>query len=120
MTGFRAGGADYITKPFNEEELKVRIETQLELRRLVNELTESVDALRAQIERSEALTVERDHLTERLSFMTEEEQKRWGIEGFVGKSKTLRNILHDVRRLQQAGTTSVMITGESGPGLLMS
>lgn len=116
VTGFRNGGVDYITKPFNEEELKVRIRTQLELRRLVRDLNSKVKELEDQIARGDALTVERDQLAERLSFMTAEEAKRWGLDGFIGRSKTLQDILEDIRRLQQAGTTSVMITGESGTG----
>lgn len=33
ITGFQAGGNDYITKPFNESELMMRVKSQLELKR---------------------------------------------------------------------------------------
>jgi len=53
---------------------------------------------------------------EQLSMISEQEAKRWGIEGFVGKSRTIAAILDNVRKLQDAGATSVLITGESGTG----
>jgi len=53
---------------------------------------------------------------EQLSMISQQEASRWGIEGFIGKSKTIRTILGEVRQLQNAKTTSVLITGESGTG----
>jgi two-component system NtrC family sensor kinase len=32
LEGFRAGGVDYVTKPFHHEELRVRIKTHLDLK----------------------------------------------------------------------------------------
>ena len=63
-----------------------------------------------------AVTKERDHLAERLSVLTEEEMRRWGIAGFVGQSPSLTKILGDIQRLQQTASTSVLIGGESGTG----
>ena len=53
---------------------------------------------------------------ERLDLLTGQEASRWGIEGFVGKSLTIRQILKEVRQVQGAGSLSVLITGESGTG----
>ncbi len=53
---------------------------------------------------------------EQLSMISQREASRWGIAAFVGKSKTIRKILGEVRQLQSAKTTSVLITGESGTG----
>lgn len=42
MKGFEAGGVDYITKPFHEKEVMLRVETHLKIRNLQQELlTES-------------------------------------------------------------------------------
>lgn len=41
VQAFTAGGVDYITKPFNFEEVLVRTETHLSLRRLQNQLREA-------------------------------------------------------------------------------
>lgn len=38
VEGFDAGGIDYITKPFNSAELRVRIKTHIELRRAKEEI----------------------------------------------------------------------------------
>lgn len=38
VTGFQAGGIDYVTKPFKKEELLSRVQTQLELKRIRDEL----------------------------------------------------------------------------------
>jgi diguanylate cyclase (GGDEF)-like protein len=48
VKGFKIGGADYVVKPFREEEVLVRINTQLSLRKLLlekNELIEELDSL---------------------------------------------------------------------------
>ena len=46
VRAFQAGGVDYITKPFEIEELSARVRTQLELRRQRRELEESCERLR--------------------------------------------------------------------------
>ena len=116
VTGFQAGGVDYIAKPFGAEELRMRVTTQLRLRLFVRELTHKNEVLEAEIAQRRALTEERDQLAGRLTLISDEEAKRWGIEGFIGRSKTLEKILDDIARLQQASSTSVLITGESGTG----
>ena len=40
IEGFRAGGVDYITKPFEADEVHVRVESQLEISHLTRELQE--------------------------------------------------------------------------------
>ncbi len=46
LKAFRAGGADYISKPFNFEEVNVRVETQLKIRAQKRDLQEHYDKLR--------------------------------------------------------------------------
>jgi len=123
VTGFQVGGVDYILKPFQQEELVARVETHIRLKRLVTALTEKNEALENEIAQRKVVMQERDHVSEerdhlagRLSLMSTEEVRRWGIDGFVGKSKTLQSILADIARLQQSANTSVLITGESGTG----
>ncbi|MBT3594422.1 MAG: sigma-54-dependent Fis family transcriptional regulator, partial [Verrucomicrobia bacterium] len=53
---------------------------------------------------------------ERLSFFTEQEAKRWGIQGFIGQSPALGLVVEQVRKVQQSDSISVLITGESGVG----
>jgi transcriptional regulator with GAF, ATPase, and Fis domain len=53
---------------------------------------------------------------EQLSSISAQEAEHWGLSSFVGNSKTLKKILHDVRRLQNFSSVNVLITGESGTG----
>jgi len=130
VEGFQAGGVDYIVKPFQGDDLRVRVRTHLKLARLARELarknaeleqrtrelTGANQALQAEIARGEALAGERNHLAEQLSMISRRETERWGIAGFIGTSPTLDKILREVDLLQSAATTSVLITGESGTG----
>jgi PAS domain S-box-containing protein len=43
VEGFKAGGVDYITKPFEREEVLARVETQLRLRKLTEDLEQEVN-----------------------------------------------------------------------------
>ncbi|TGO01920.1 hypothetical protein PN36_34395, partial [Candidatus Thiomargarita nelsonii] len=52
----------------------------------------------------------------KLSVISEQEAKRWGISGFIGKSKTIKKIIEHIHRLQDVEKTSVLILGESGTG----
>jgi two-component system sensor histidine kinase/response regulator len=56
VKAFGIGGADYITKPFQLEEVRVRMETQIELRRQKHALQESYDKLRELEEMRDDLT----------------------------------------------------------------
>lgn len=116
IAGFEAGGVDYILKPFKEAELKKRASTHLNLRRAMVQIVQQKEALEEEIAQRKVVTEQRDQLTDRLSLISDEEAKRWGVDGFIGKSETLRKIMTDIERLQQVDSTSVLITGESGTG----
>ncbi len=46
VSGFQTGGVDYITKPFNKEELFMRIKTHLELKRAHDKISQQAERLR--------------------------------------------------------------------------
>ena len=54
VRGFEAGGVDFITKPFQEQEVLVRVRTHTELRNLHLNLEELVDERTAELAKSEA------------------------------------------------------------------
>jgi DNA-binding NtrC family response regulator len=128
--GFRAGGVDYITKPFQTEEVVIRISTHVRNRQLTveltaknrtleqrtAELTEANERLRQEVTRREQAEDALQTADEKLHLMRDREVARWGVAGFIGKSKTVAKILADVEKLHQFGTTGVLITGESGTG----
>ena len=49
VKAFKAGGVDYVSKPFNEEELLARITTHLSLRNMQKSLAEKNDRLQSEI-----------------------------------------------------------------------
>jgi len=123
VEGFRIGGVDYITKPFEREEVLARVQTHLKISRLTKELTrkneelaEKNKELAQEISNRKKAEEAKKNADEELTLISEQEAERWGIANFVGKSKTIADILAEVRQLQDIDTTSVLITGESGTG----
>jgi len=130
VTGFRSGAVDYIVKPFRFEEVVARIRMQLERIHLAAALRDKNDELAAAnaelresyqkaAETNRRLETEisrRAVLDSRLHMISKREEERWGIEGFVGDSQTVRKILRDIGMVHNASAMSVMITGESGTG----
>jgi len=115
--GFQAGGVDYITRPpLKREEVLARVETRLEISRLTQELLQKNKELQEEIERRERAEEAQQKADAQLSMISQQEADRWGIDGFVGKSKTINGILDDVHQLQSISKTSVLIIGESGTG----
>jgi DNA-binding NtrC family response regulator len=109
VEGFRSGGVDYIAKPFQEEEVFVRIETHLKNHRLTRALQEEVDRR----ERAETALKKAD---QQLSIISEQEARRWGVSGFVGQSPAFCEVLNSIRKVQPFASTNVLILGESGVG----
>ena len=116
VEGFRAGGVDYISKPFQAEEVLARVETHLKISRLTRELAARNQALEAEIARRQKAEDALQTADERLSLLSKRGAERWSLEAFVGRSNLLETILQDIRKLQQVGTISVLINGESGTG----
>ncbi|NKB66933.1 MAG: response regulator [Candidatus Latescibacteria bacterium] len=107
--GFAAGGLDYITKPFREQEVLARVRTHLRLYFMARELTDKNHELAQALE-------QRAQLKGQLSLLSAQEAQRWGLEGFVGDSPTVQKIFGEIRLLQENTAPSVLITGESGTG----
>jgi DNA-binding NtrC family response regulator len=123
VLGFEAGGVDYLTKPFRDEEVLARVRAHLQIARLTREmrvkneaLAASNEALRREAQRRETAEDALQTADQQLSVLSDRESERWGIGGFVGRSKTIRRILQDIRRVQNFGSVNVVITGESGTG----
>lgn len=87
VEAMRLGAFDFITKPFQPEEILLRVRNALEKRRL----KEEVHQLRAEV------------------------KSAFGFEGIVGQSEGIRQVLTILPRVAQTEST-VLITGESGTG----
>ena len=83
----KIGAADYVTKPFEIEELRLTMEKTLEKQALERE----VHYLRAQV------------------------ANKYGFDNLVGKSQAMRDIYAKIVQVADTRTT-VLITGESGTG----
>jgi two-component system response regulator HydG len=78
---------DYVTKPFQVDEILLRVQNALE----------------------------KSRLKEQVHRLQNEAKAAFGIEGIVGQSEALRQVLSLVPRIAESDTT-VLITGESGTG----
>ncbi len=87
VKAMKLGAADYLTKPFNKEEVKIVINNVIEKQQLQKE----VHFLR----RAYASMVDRE---------------------LVGQSEPIKQLLSQVERMAKAQVTNILITGESGVG----
>ncbi len=123
VTGFAAGAIDFISKPLQREEVLARINAHLTIVRQQRELEARNRALASlnrelqeQVERRQSLEDALSLTGQRLSAITRQEAELWGIEGFVGRSAAAVRLLDEVRSLQAAERTNVVVLGESGSG----
>src|SRR5512144_616743 len=87
VEAIRRGAYDYIAKPFQEDELLVRVAKAADKRRLLGEM----------------------------SLLRSDFQARYGLEHIVGRSACLRELLERVVRVAPTDAT-VLLSGESGTG----
>ncbi|MBC8153592.1 MAG: sigma-54-dependent Fis family transcriptional regulator [Bacteroidetes bacterium] len=116
VNGFNMGAVDYITKPFQLQEVLSRINTHLSLRRLQQSMEQLV------AERTVALTkalaeVERlkDQLQAENSYLRDEIKQTNHSDEIVTRSKAFQQVLRSVEQVAPTHTT-VLILGESGTG----
>jgi formate hydrogenlyase transcriptional activator len=121
IRGFDAGAVDYLTKPFQWEEVLARVKTHLRLRTAERELVEANRSLEARVaERTAELKSsleEVERLRQRLQAENVYLQEEIGAEmrNVVGSSPALRSTLDQVARVAR-GDTTVLINGETGVG----
>jgi two-component system, NtrC family, response regulator HydG len=87
VEAMKLGAFDFVAKPFQPEEILLRVRNALDKRRL----TEEIDLLRAEVSHA------------------------FGVTGIVGASEAIRQVLKILPRAAQTDST-VLITGESGTG----
>src|SRR5512142_1069005 len=87
VEAMRQGALDYVSKPFKEDELLLRIARAVEQRRL------------------------RGHM----HLLADDFRRRYGLEHIVGTSPAIREVLERVQRVAATDAT-VLLTGESGTG----
>jgi formate hydrogenlyase transcriptional activator len=123
VNGFNMGAVDYITKPFQLQEVLARINTHLTLRQLQRDLEEANALLEKRVaERTESLSkalAEVEQLKNQLqaenTYLRDEIKQTSNFEEIVTQSKAFGKILRQVEQVASTNTT-VLILGESGTG----
>jgi DNA-binding NtrC family response regulator len=87
VEAMKHGAFDYVQKPFEIEEMEVKVEKALELKRLQHEL----------------------------EYLRHEQQDPYDFERIVGASEPLQKVLNVVRKVAKSNST-VLIRGETGTG----
>ncbi|WP_300426177.1 sigma-54 dependent transcriptional regulator [uncultured Thalassolituus sp.] len=123
LRSFNSGAVDYLIKPLQREEVLARINTHLTIAKQRQELLEKNaelrqlnDALSEQINQREKAENALQLADQTLTALTRKEAQQWGIDAFIGQSQAIMTLLEEVRSLQQAGHTNVLVLGESGTG----
>ncbi len=87
VEAMKIGAFDYVQKPFEIEEMEVKIEKALEVKRLKNEI----------------------------EYLRDAQQDRYDFDRIVGNSPSLQRVLDIVRKVAKSNTT-VLVRGETGTG----
>ena len=87
VEAMKIGAFDYVQKPFEIEEMEVKIEKALEVKRLKNEI----------------------------EYLRDAQQDRYDFDHIIGNSPPLQRVLDIVRKVAKSNTT-VLVRGETGTG----
>ncbi|HUK37439.1 MAG TPA: sigma-54 dependent transcriptional regulator [Vicinamibacterales bacterium] len=87
VEAMKIGAFDYVQKPFEIEEMEVKIEKALEVKRLKNEI----------------------------EYLRDAQQDRYDFDRIIGNSPSLQRVLDIVRKVAKSNTT-VLVRGETGTG----
>ncbi len=123
LKGFEVGGVDYITKPFQPEEVLARVETHLTLQKyrddleeLVEERTLELRETNKQLQRSfEEIQRLKEQLQAENIYLREVIRLEHNFDEIIGQSEVLRYLLFKVEKVAPTDTT-ILIAGETGTG----
>ncbi len=120
---FNAGAVDFITKPLQCEEILARVQTHLTLRNQylsLNQKNEELQQLNQQLQQEIELRQSTQKslqiADEKLQAVSQAEAKKWGVSSFIGNNSKTLEMLDEIRTVQKAGRTNILILGESGSG----
>ncbi|HWP95567.1 MAG TPA: sigma-54 dependent transcriptional regulator [Syntrophomonadaceae bacterium] len=130
VRGFHIGGVDYITKPFQSEEVLARVETHLTIRRLQTQLEEqnlqlqteiaerkqAAEELRLNQQRLEAMRQENTDANRKLGDLKKLVAQSIGLGRIYYASDSMRKIINEAQKYHSDRSIPVLIQGETGTG----
>ncbi len=108
VMGFELGAVDYITKPFQQEEVYARVSTHLKLLHVQRKLQEQNHKLQEEIEahkRTQATVL----------YLDAELKSSQDFGDIIGQSQALQEILNQIAQMAETDCTA-LIMGETGTG----
>ena len=123
VRAFEAGAADYVSKPFQHEEVLARVQAHLALARLRRELAAANASLEQKVATRtaelKAALEEVQRLQQRLQaenrYLQEEISESANHREIIGNSAALAAVMRKVEQVA-CGDTTVLIEGETGTG----
>src|SRR4030095_5552714 len=122
VKAFRVGGVDYVSKPFQAEEVVARVENQLALADLRHELERRNEELQ---KRNDELLAAYNAIAEhqRIEQTLQQEnvqlkevlKSEFGEDPILGESPAMQKVFEQVEQVASTDST-VLITGETGTG----
>ena len=122
VKAFRVGGVDYVSKPFQAEEVVARVENQLTLADLRHELERRNEELQ---KRNDELLAAHNTIAEhqRMEQTLQQEnvqlrevlKSEFGEDPILGESPAMQKVFEQVEQVASTDST-VLITGETGTG----
>ena len=98
VEGLRLGAADYITKPFQPEELLVRVKTHLAVSRANVSLEQQAGALREAYKQQQREVAQREQVEDKLrQHLDQSERSRRALLSTLEDQKRTEKLLHDSR-----------------------
>ncbi len=108
VKAFAAGGVDYVTKPFQSEELMSRVRAHLELQQARRQMVEHNERLQQEIDAHH-------RARQTIDYLREEIKSDHNFGEIVGESQPLEDVFDKVVRVAATDAT-VLIQGETGTG----
>lgn len=116
VKGFEAGGVDYITKPFQAQEVLARVKLHILLQRFHHHLEELVEERTDKLQQALAEIQElKEQLQAENVYLREEIKLDHNFEDIIGQSAVLKYLLFRIEQVAVTDTT-ILIMGETGTG----
>ena len=109
VQGFEAGGVDFISKPFQEEEVLARVRTHVSLRNMQLHMEDLVEKRTTEIKKL------KDQIEQENIYLRKEIEVKHKHAEIIGNCELVRKMLSEAEQVAKTDST-VLILGETGTG----